>query len=320
MLGNNIDASGLSFTPISSFYGTLDGAGYTISGLTINDSSPSSLYVGLFGQTVNAQIQNIVLANESVDVPASIPGTVRGVGGLVGSAQQTTISGVVTSGNVLVGGSYSGPTGGLVGFKFGGTVENSSTSASVTGGASSGDIGGLVGGTQYGFIRNSYATGRVTGGDNSFNIGGLVGTNSNNGIIDSYATGAVSAGGHSGTLGGLVGNNEGPIYTSYASGAVRTGASSLGSLVGALGGLVGNNGSGGSISNSYAVGSVTGNTGVTDIGGLAGDSDGPMTNVYAAETINPNGGVNVGGLVGTDFSALYCIPNPCDGSISHGYW
>ena len=83
-------------------------------------------------------------------------------------------------------------------------------------------------------------------------------------------------------VGGLVGDNGGSITNSYAAGAVT------GNLVG---GLVGFNY--GRVTNSYATGAVTGNS---EVGGLVGVNYGRITNSYAMGAVTGNH--NVGGLVG----------------------
>ena len=93
-------------------------------------------------------------------------------------------------------------------------------------------------------------------------------------------------------VGGLVGQNyQGTITNSYATGSVT------GSYVG---GLVGYNFYG-TITNSYATGSVTGSYGV---GGLVGMNNmGPITNSYATGSVVLTGSGNsrVGGLVGHNY-------------------
>ncbi|MCT7472655.1 beta strand repeat-containing protein [Aliarcobacter cryaerophilus] len=167
--------SGLGWNPIgdnstlddnSRFTGTFDGLGFTISNLYIN--RPTQSDIGLFGYTNNATIKNIGLNN--VDI---------------------------------TGNSY---VGGLLGYKYGGTISNSYSSGSVNGNLY---IGGLVGFNENGIISNSYATGSVNG---NYTIGGLVGYSYGT-ISNSYATGSVN-GDYS--IGGLVGYNySGTISNSF---------------------------------------------------------------------------------------------------------
>ncbi len=88
------------------------------------------------------------------------------------------------------------------------------------------------------------------------------------------------------SVGGLVGLNRGTISNSYATGSV-TGNGDF------VGGLVGDNN--GTITHSHATGSVEG-TG--NAGGLVGDNYGTITNSHAAG--NVDGTSNVGGLVGVN--------------------
>ena len=89
-------------------------------------------------------------------------------------------------------------------------------------------------------------------------------------------------------VGGLVGfNQDGTISNSYATGSV-TGLVRVGGLVGE---------SGGTVSNSYATGSVTGTGTGEDVGGLVGSSqEGTLSNSYATGSVT--GTRRVGGLVG----------------------
>jgi filamentous hemagglutinin family protein len=94
-------------------------------------------------------------------------------------------------------------------------------------------------------------------------------------------------------VGVLVGRNyDGTISNSYATGSV-TGSS------GQVGGLAGSNN--GTISNSYATGSVTG-SGSDYVGGLVGDNNGTVSNSYATGSVS--GSSYVGGLVGYNDSGI----------------
>ncbi len=274
-LGSNIDATatngwhvtgGFGFTPIGSvvtnFSGNFDGLGHTISNLTIN--TPEDSFVGLFGYTNGAMIQNVGLINDKVFGLAD-------VGGLVGSVSNGgIISNSYASGTVTGG---SADVGGLLGYVYDGTVSNSNATGTVTGSASSESMGGLVGFAYGGgIISNSHATGAVIGGANSYYIGGLVGQTHSVTVTNSYATGAVSGGTSSTGMGGLVGlAGIGTISNSYATGSVTTGSNSS-----SVGGLVGVNFA--TITNVYSVGSVTSSG--SEIGGLIGNNTGAVTDGY----------------------------------------
>ena len=109
--------------------------------------------------------------------------------------------------------------------------------------------------------------------------------------------------GVSSSAGGLVGFNNGSITSSYATGSVTNeGVSS------SAGGLVGSNN--GSITSSYATGSVT-NEGVSSsAGGLVGSNNGSITSSYATGSVTNEGvSSSAGGLVGSN-----------TGSITASYW
>ncbi len=191
-------------TDSTPFTGSFNGAGRTISNLTID--LPTSGRVGLFGVTGSgAKIQNVGL------VGANISGSFW-VGGLVGSNRGGTIINSYVTGTVTA---HSSSAGGLIGSNRGGSIINSYTTTSVIGSGRS-DVGGLVAWNHSGgSITNCYATGTVTNGGN---VGGLVGWNDDSypyggegiasSIINSYATGEVTLTFSFDDMGGLVGKNS----------------------------------------------------------------------------------------------------------------
>lgn len=188
------------------FSGTLDGAGYDISGLFIDRSRD---FVGLFGAvSASAELANISLVDINVSGRSF-------TGGLVGENNAGTISGSSATGTVY-GGSY---VGGLVGYNFEGTISRSNANVAVDG---TGSSGGLVGETYQGVISQSYATGAVVG---TTAVGGLAGS-SETPINDSYASGAVDG---DSFVGGLIGLMSSSLTNSYAIGAV-SGDSQVGGL------------------------------------------------------------------------------------------
>ncbi len=96
-------------------------------------------------------------------------------------------------------------------------------------------------------------------------------------------------------VGGLAGISFGSITNSYATGSV--------SGIGQVGGLVGDNL--GAITNSYATGSVNGSV---SVGGLVGANGGAVSNSYATGSVSGSDDY-VGGLVGYSF-----------GTVSDSYW
>ena len=299
-LAANIVASGTAnpsdvwgpagFVPVGQasapFSGTLNGAGHTVTSLTINDASGTD--VGLIG---DLDAGGVV---ESLTLSGNVTGGTN-VGALVGYN-----SGMVTgsSGKGSVRGASD--VGGVVGYNsalVSGSYGKATVSGTETANASpSQNVGGFVG-LNAGSLTSDYATGAVTG---EGSVGGLAG--SNTGIISkSYATGAVSSvSGKSflqNSLGGLVGSNGATLTDDYATGAVSGNEQ--------VGGLVGYNSSIGVISVAYATGAAKGLTGNgapsgsgVDVGGLVGENAGSTANTYATGAVSGSSGK--GGLVGVN--------------------
>lgn len=191
-LGNDIDMSGISFTPIGydgitedkSFRGSFNGNGYTISNLSITASGDFSGLFGVVGE--GASFQNVKLSN--------VYSSGYYAGGLIGqvfSANVTIYQCSITGGTINT--TFS-DAGGIVGQIFeyylgGKTVTVSecfATSVNVNVG------GGLIGGG-YSYagsltISNCYATGTVGAG------GGLVGNSYGIDYINCYSTTVVTSG------------------------------------------------------------------------------------------------------------------------------
>lgn len=222
---SDIDASntedwnnGNGFEPVGKDYdnrmtGTFNGNGHEISGLYI-DSSKN--YVGMFGYH-NGIVKNVSLTNIDIDASGGFK-----AGGLVATSAQ----GDGTIENVFVSGEIEGPAvGGIVG-KYGGTLSDSHTSATVTG---TQQVGGIAGEVSKGMIQNSYSTGDVTATDTA-SVGGVSGKTFDGDIMNSYSTGDVT-GDTDGSVGGVVGSNLGDVSDSYATGAI-SGGSDTGGIVG----------------------------------------------------------------------------------------
>ena len=291
----------------TTFNGTFEGLGNTISGLAVHDTTNGD-WDGLFGYVSSTgTVRDLNLTNKSIVNTSSGNGVV--VGGLAGEIDGTAInnstSGTITSGF--------GDTGGLVGQLYIGTISQSHSSATVTAtgngdNANYGYVGGLVG-QNIGTITQSYASGNVSG--TNVAAGGLVGGNLGNDgggyITQSYATGSVTVSGtgtgyfglYSNAAGGLVGINIyndgapelGVITNSYATGNVSGGVTT------AAGGLVGLNTdfdegdtvpTGKNVTTSYSTGAVSAGSG-SKIGGTFGENDeneGSGADVYFNSTVN----------------------------------
>jgi hypothetical protein len=188
------------------------------------------------------------------------------VGGLLGTAAYVNMTGSYATGDVTaawgeqIGGLVGVVTGLYPGRSFPNKIADSFATGNVIGGAT---VGGLVGEIGYLLIDdtnpvkvdNSYATGNVTGRFECQNP-------------TVYACGMI---------GGLIGSSvRSDISNSFATGNIRT---TTNNPMNNMGGLVGGMSYGGSISDSYATGTVIGNGG-RDVGGLVGGGGVGISNSY----------------------------------------
>lgn len=282
-LGGNISLSGLSWTPIGvwgeddlgwknkPFRGSFDGGGFTISNLTMNNTSVN--YVGLFGLTKQAVIKNLKL--ESISLSAN-----KILGGLVAKADSTSISDCELSVS-LIGQER---VGGIVGEMIAGSITNSIVSGSVEGKSTVGGLVGLIGSSA-----TVSGTNQATVTGTLQNTGGISGTVSG-GII----TEAINQGLVSGILnvGGIVGNVTMAGQISWVSNQASITASGTNSFVG---GVVGDLASSSVLEASYNLGEIS-STGIYAAGIV-----GKMTSSEIRDVFN-HGKVSatdyVGGLVG----------------------
>ncbi len=232
------------------FIGVYDGNSKKITNLFIN--LPEQDFIGLFGQTKDAEIINLNLENADItgrwDVgilagaPAGtyvkncqVSGKVTaagGCGGLIGISGSTNDKDCVfldSSSNVTI--SANGGVGGLIGQADGATIiTNCSSVGAVTAveGGAGGLIGSIFGDYPYNraVVKNCFATGDVSSG--AFNVGGLIGVMSYAEVSSSNASGKVKG---KSVVGGLVGRNCSIITDCFATGFVE-GESFVGGFVG----------------------------------------------------------------------------------------
>ncbi len=238
-LAGNYDASQdgvYSDAPVSTFFsGNFQGLGNIISNLAIT-STDKGADIGLFAYAEpGSSISNLTMQNATISA-------VTGSTGILAGANEGTVSGIHTGGEVKGGGDGS-DIGGLEGYDSGSTLESSS-SASVLG-QNKDSVGGLLG---YGYddiVDSCFATGQVTDKKNALS-GGLIGYAEGTGVSNSYAVGLVKSGDYRfAGAGGLVGGFQtGAISASYSAGAVVAGDASL------VGGFMGIYFQDGTVSNS----------------------------------------------------------------------
>jgi len=153
---------------INSFQGLFNGRGHTISGLNMNDSILDNN--GLFGYIKNAKIDSLGI------VSASITGK-NNVGGIVGIADNSSISNSFVSGKIK--GNF--------------------------------NVGGIAGSINNSIILNTYNTANIYGNDVIAGIVGISTQTINNALINCYNIGSINS--TKGTIkGGIVGNMS-PVVT-----------------------------------------------------------------------------------------------------------
>ncbi len=273
VLTDDIDLGGHPWDPIGSvkpsgtgidtnahngYNGTFDGAGHTVSGLSIATKEPGA---GLFGYIyVGGVIQNLTVRG-SIHCGQYAGGIVSAAAGRVENCvSYVDITSDVEGRNLFVGG--------IVGY-----TANRENKGAVRDCANHGNIscpnnsyiGGVVGQAYAGAeVARCYNTGTVSGKER---IGGIVGS-SGIPVRGCYNTGAISA--SKDPVGGVVGFTNKTVTDCYNKGAV-SGASHKGKSNLGVGGVVGwlHSDYGGSLTGSYNTGMVT-DTGVNIAGSLVG--------------------------------------------------
>lgn len=230
------------------FSGSLNGSGFTISGLT------KPLFDQITG-SYSEDLSNTAMVKDLKLITSEEGVTGRGI--LANDANSYTLIENVSSAGIINAGLTTDSVGGLVGtlsagFDTSGQIAKSHSSAAVTGDDNIGGLVGVIGGS--GEITESYATGAISGDQN---VGGLVGLNYGT-ILNSFATSSVLG---SSNVGGFIGSflNSTSVINSYATGSAKGIANNIGGFVGIL--------DLGDIKNSYANGSVEGEQ---NVGGFVG--------------------------------------------------
>ena len=172
------------------FTGNFNGNGFVVHNLK---SSSNTDNVGLFGVVNNANISDVGVNNGFVNGNGK-------VGGLIGFANNSTVSKVFFSGSV----NGSSDVGGLIGLTNGGNVSESFSDAVVSG---VNNTGGLIGKSVSTLFSNSYSLSSVSGVDD---VGGFIGdfTGLSSTINFSYYYGNVSSSNVSESVGFLGSSNQ----------------------------------------------------------------------------------------------------------------
>lgn len=292
-----------AFTGIS-FAGNFDGDNHVISHLLINTAENDDHYLGMFGY----------IAKEGIVYNLELEGIVIGKGSIFGSvcgANEGTLMNCTTAVKVSGIGVASNNIGGLCGYNTNGTIINCYVTGAVSG---VNYVGGLCGDNLAGKIAKSDYFGDIT--CTGYYTGGLLGANSGT-MINCTTTGVISGTGW--FIGGVCGHNSGTISFSSSNakivGKASVGSHYIGGVCGYnaghilncclqgdvsgtgayVGGICGNNDTSGFIMNSFAAGTVAGQT---DVGGICGTNKGVNSICYSNSIVS--GTSYVGGVCGSN--------------------
>ena len=179
VLANDIDMTGRSFVPfgivnnttVGKFTGTFDGQGHTIKGLKYDVSDKGE--VGLFCQTDNATIKNLIIEN------AYFRGNAN-VGGIVGQMYRTTITDCAVLNSYIEGRDHVGAIAGEIaqtkmGDSYeGGAIKNCFSDARIV--TREHQAGGILGTIHCGTVEKNLFTGTVEdlAGDNANGMVSLI--------------------------------------------------------------------------------------------------------------------------------------------------
>ena len=179
VLANDINMEGRDFVPFGivnnttagKFTGTFDGQGHTIKGLKYDVSDKGE--VGLFSQTDNATIKNLIIED------AYFKGNAN-VGGIVGRMYRTTITDCAVLNSYIEGRDHVGAIAGEIaqteegGNYVGGTITNCFSDARIK--TREHQAGGMLGTIHCGTVEKNLFTGTVEGreGDNANGMVSLI--------------------------------------------------------------------------------------------------------------------------------------------------
>lgn len=210
VLANDIDMTGRSFVPFGivnnttagKFTGTFDGQGHTIKGLKYDVSDKGE--VGLFSQTDNATIKNLIIED------AYFKGNAN-VGGIVGRMYRTTITDCAVLNSYIEGRDHVGAIAGeisqtKVGDSYeGGTITNCFSDARIK--TREFQAGGMLGTIHCGTVEKNLFTGTVEGSEGN-NANGMVSLVDKNDAPSLIQYNVVAAAHIYGKIGRVVSNNR----------------------------------------------------------------------------------------------------------------
>lgn len=299
------------------FTGKIDGNGYKITHLSINDTTED--YAGLFGAVNGGTITNLAMENVSI-IGGVYTGAVAGYmensiitdcystgsiasssvvyaysGGIVGYIYNSIIADSYSEGDIgsSSSSSISVHSGGIAGYMFAGTIKNSYSTGNITSYSEvlyehsdpSPSSGGIAGTVYSGTITDSHSTGDIV---SSFSSGGIAGFAWNSEITNSNSTGVISASNYSGGIAGVARENS-TITDCYSTGNIASSATAdpvpnyNTSYSGGIAGFTWKS----AISNCYSTGNITSSpTSNSYSGGITGEIlTGTITNCYSTGSV-----------------------------------
>lgn len=210
------------------FTGSLNGDGYTVSGLeaeyispdaTVTPNRSTNAYIGLFASN-RGVIENLTLSDVYIRGNHTV-GAIAGINNTDGRISNCSVTGRVVNGHPLAGYQYGGNTGGITG-ENSGLVEGCSSAAEATGYTHTGSLVGK----NYGTVRTSYSTGGVNANVTDYllqnsqvlfaYLGSLAGSNQSGGVIENCYTNTASVVQGNVAIGGFMGYNAGTVRSCYA--------------------------------------------------------------------------------------------------------
>jgi hypothetical protein len=333
-LTSDVTLAGSSWTPLGTFTGALDGAGFTIGDLVIDDSTSSSL--GLFAEANGAAFIDLSLTGVNLSGKADVGGLVgfslgnttftnislsgrvsgeANVGGIVGNDRDgdfTSITATITvDDSEYAGNSYG--LGGLIGYAEGSRVMGAQVAADVSGFSGLGGIAGYIGrysGTRNPTIDSAEITGTIdaidptAGSPFSEMFAGVAGASEELEISNTTSSAAVTGPNDSSWAGGFIGQSDDTtvIRESSNSGTVTAGYE--------VGGLVGG------VADNLTMGPLqildSGNTadvtGEGASGGLVGSTEGDVEVTRSFSTGNVSSDLlQSGGMIAVHYSRQLTI-------------
>lgn len=308
-IGKNKDAA-----DSTAFWGTIDGQSHTISNLNIwlpCEGDVGFVYA-LIGSIKNLNFDHLY-ATGRVTESNHVGGVVAR---LVGTIENVHVTNGFVQGQMRVGG-IAGCAMKTIGYSdIQSFMKNVSFQGEVKGNAR---VGGIVGQTDDAIVDSAFADVNIVALDGY--IGGIVGY-SDGPVNNSRSSGTIVPGADEAyKVGGIVGYSEGSIsYCSSTMDLIHSGAFHFGENIG---GIVGK---GGSVGESYSLGTVEG---TRYVGGIAGS--GNVTVSYAMGTVRGVsyvGGVVGYGSVGYSYAANVVrgdslvggLVGSADGNVASSYW